>query len=286
MWSIFQKSPPEPLRATTFSNPRSAFRNPIKDQFPFKSIPGTPDGVNNLVLAIKDNNIESVIELITENPDYVNYVLNTNLKPLHYAAAVGNVEIVRVLIEAGAELEASDKYGETALNIASAFGHADVVRQLLTAGAKVDARSNKGFTPLMGACSKTYSEVVQGGYLDTVRVLIEAGADVNARGKGFYYKDSTPLFIAAIRGHIDITELLLTSGVDWTMRNQDGKTIYAQLLTYINDQLHISDPSRVDNAKMEKYRNVIDMMKSHGVTYGGRRKTRKSRKSKRKTRRN
>jgi ankyrin repeat protein len=84
-----------------------------------------------------------------------------NRPPINLAAFNGFVEITRALIEAGADLEARDSSGNTALGEAAAQGHADVTKLLIAAGAKVGVRGRESKTPLEFARKGDHSEVVE-----------------------------------------------------------------------------------------------------------------------------
>ena len=60
-------------------------------------------------------------------------------------------DIVEILINAGADVEAKDKYGNTTLMLASSFNTPEVVNIFLKAGANVNVKSNNGMTPLINA---------------------------------------------------------------------------------------------------------------------------------------
>ena len=66
---------------------------------------------------------------------------------LHEAARKGNVEIVKMLLKEGADVNARDKYGRTALYVAAWRGHVEIVKMLLKEGADVNAADNDGNTP-------------------------------------------------------------------------------------------------------------------------------------------
>jgi ankyrin repeat protein/serine/threonine protein kinase len=96
----------------------------------------------------------------------------------------GDVDRVRALIEAGAQVNAADNDGWTALLFASKNGDGERVRALIEAGADVNAKDNNGRTALMYTSGNIDCGLIFGpSDVDTVRALIEAGADVNAVDK-------------------------------------------------------------------------------------------------------
>ena len=103
-------------------------------------------------------------------------------KTLVKAAEEGNIEIVKQLLEAGADVNASDKFGGRPLGYAIAGGHKKIVELLITSGADVNLKDNPGaFTPLHWACLN--------GRTNIAELLISEGADVNA----IFKVNSTPL---------------------------------------------------------------------------------------------
>eukprot|EP00757_Euglenozoa_sp_SAG-D1_P022366 gene22366-8885_t len=75
--------------------------------------------------------------------------------------------VVKILLQAGADIEAKDQDGWTALLIACHNGHSDVVEMLLQAGADIEAKDQHGWTALMEACHYGHSNVVE--------MLLQAG---------------------------------------------------------------------------------------------------------------
>lgn len=92
--------------------------------------------------------------------------------PLHQAAVYGHPQVARLLLDARADTEARDRFRETALHAAAGQGHVDLVRQLLDAGADKEAREDIGHRPLHVAAKK--------GHLDVVRLLVDSRADAEA----------------------------------------------------------------------------------------------------------
>jgi len=106
-----------------------------------------------LNIAVKIDNIEAV-KLLLENKATVNHknlkeetVLHAVAKP-HYSLVVHNPEIARLLIEAGAKIDARDNEGCTALHRAAEYCHAPLIDVFFRQGADINARDNRGETPL------------------------------------------------------------------------------------------------------------------------------------------
>lgn len=148
------------------------------------------------------------------------YTLTESAEPpmsLQEAAAIGDIDLVRSIIEKGTEVDArEDSFYKTALHRAAISGHKDVVELLLAKGAQIDAWNGfPGGTPLDYAAEEGHKEIVE--------LLIVRGADVNAKRKGYPAGD-TPLHSAARAGHKDIIELLIANGADVNAKNDRGRT--------------------------------------------------------------
>lgn len=96
-----------------------------------------------------------------------------NRTPLHCAATRGCTDCVRALLSAGADIDARDRAGGSALIFAAAHGHVGTVRELVMRGAAVDVCGSDGETALCKAVSYNHSASLQ--------ELLAAGADVAAR---------------------------------------------------------------------------------------------------------
>src|SRR6266550_2425108 len=128
------------------------------------------------------------------------------------AAKARNTAEVLKLLGQGANENAKDKAGWTALLWAAFSGRTDIVRALLEKGANVNATDDSGKTPLMSAAFR--------GHTDTVRTLLEKGADVNAKSKA----GRTALMSASDLGQLDTVRVLLEQGADVDAKDRKGVT--------------------------------------------------------------
>ncbi|CAG0996156.1 protein phosphatase 1 regulatory subunit 27 [Burkholderiales bacterium] len=133
------------------------------------------------------------------------------------AAAGGDLARVRELLASGANADARDAGGATALMHAAHAGRLDVVRALLDAGADANATDERGWGALAKAC---HNADLDRGFADVVALLAGRGADVEAPiGYGI-----RPLMLAAGYGETAVVEALLAAGADVVARNEGGLT--------------------------------------------------------------
>ncbi|MFD0982825.1 ankyrin repeat domain-containing protein [Tropicimonas aquimaris] len=120
---------------------------------------------------------------------------------LHRAAASDSAEVVRLLLDAGADIMVLDDLGNTPLHdAASRSASVEVIRELIEAGADIHATNEAGWTPLhRAAFGKNEPEILQ--------VLLDAGCDPNALDEGGFTplheaagrKNSAPLIVALVK---------------------------------------------------------------------------------------
>jgi cell wall assembly regulator SMI1 len=161
--------------------------------------------------AIAFRRLEEIKQLLAE-PGLVNRLDENDEYPLTHAAGGGHPEVVKILLDAGAEINrAEPESGKTAL-IRAAWAVSDrgwpedveVVKLLIAAGADVRARDHKARTALLDAVGDRKK-----ANLEIVEALIAAGADVNAVGKA-----ATVLMLASWSGSPAMVEALITAGAD------------------------------------------------------------------------
>ncbi|MCH8936089.1 MAG: ankyrin repeat domain-containing protein, partial [Gemmatimonadetes bacterium] len=148
--------------------------------------------------------IEAVRALLTDGAD-VNASQGDGMTALHWAAERGNVAMGKMLIYAGANLKATTRLGDyTPLHMAAKAGHAEVAGALLEAGSDANATTTTGgATPLHFAAAS--------GSANTVAVLLDYYADVDARETQW---GQTPLMFAAAKNRVEALKTLLQRGAD------------------------------------------------------------------------
>lgn len=131
------------------------------------------------------------------------------------AAKAGNLDLVRSLVEADAEVvncRDVDGRQSTPLHFAAGYNRVPVVEFLLQRGADVHAKDKGGLVPLHNACSY--------GHYQVADLLVKHGASVNVSDLWRF----TPLHEATAKGKYDIVKLLLEHGADAAKKNRDGNT--------------------------------------------------------------
>lgn len=200
-------------------------------------------------------------------------LLENSTTPLLMAAEKNLVDVVRVLLRAGANTEVSGQYGELPLTLAAKKNHVVVVRALLEAGA------SHGVVPLAASAEEGHLDIVNMllaaganpnkdsadcryplylacklGHTEVIRALIHGGADVNLPRISFHHyrygaSDWRPIHVAAFEGHANVVVILMKCGADINASTSKGHT-----------------PLYLANA--EKHMSVVEILTSAGATLG------------------
>jgi ankyrin repeat protein len=165
----------------------------------------------SVVDAAEQRDGEGVRALLNSGAD-VNAAQVDGTTALHWAAYNGDAELVGALIKAGAKISATNLYGASPLTEACTRGDAPVVKLLLEAGADANSKLKGGETALMLAA--------RAGSLDSVKALLERGAEIDARERS----GQTALMWAAAEGHVSVIRALLEAGADRHARLNSGFT--------------------------------------------------------------
>ena len=174
----------------------------------------------------KEVNIKSLIE--TKDKE--------NNTALILASKFGYIEVVKILIENGADINAKDNGGTTALMNASTeddYINYEICKLLIENGANVNDKD------LQGANALIYGSTFLKWDLSIIKLLIDSGIEINTQNKDGY----TALMEATISGNYETVKLLIENGADINIKNNDGKIA-------------------LDFAEENDYKNIIELLKN------------------------
>ena len=142
--------------------------------------------------------------------------------PLVTAAHQGNLEVCKVLVEEGVDVNLQDKRGRTALFMSVVANKTDVLHYLLAQGANPNILS-EGLAPIHKA--------VKSRSLEMTQILADGGADINLQTKEpsppVYHVDPwglTPIYLASLKGQVEILQFLLDEGADLSILSESKST--------------------------------------------------------------
>ncbi len=169
----------------------------------FAVMTSAPALAGKLTDAIKLRDVALVRSLVAAGEDVQEKVRGDY--PLNVAALFGPVEMVAVLLEAGADIERPNRDGLHPLHNAVLAGQVKTVAFLISKGAAVNSRDKQGRTPLLSFAA------IAGSAIDIPKMLLAAGADPDIEET---LDQLRALDFAAINGELELAKLLLNVGVD------------------------------------------------------------------------
>ncbi|ADG72445.1 ankyrin repeat domain-containing protein [Brachyspira murdochii] len=173
------------------------------------------DGYDELMNAISKGDMKALEKLIKDDTD-----LNKqydNITPLGLAAARNDKEMVKFLVEKGADINLEDGYGYTPLIIAMKYRNIDLVKDIIDLKPDLNAIcSATGDTPLTYLVREVWFGT------DACYYMIKNGADVNKKNDN----GDTPLIVAVenVVGSYGMLGVIINMGADYNIKNNDGKT--------------------------------------------------------------
>ncbi|RAR41451.1 hypothetical protein DP091_24030 [Paenibacillus sp. MDMC362] len=162
-----------------------------------------------------------------------------NRELIEYAEQ-GNTEQVRQLLQSGADINATDERGRTAVMVATYHNHVGTVEALIQAGADINIRDHQRNNVFLYAGAE--------GMMEILRLAIEADADVTLTNR----YGGTALIPASDRGHVEIVQELLTR------TDVDVNHINNLNWTALLEAVILGDGS-------EKYQRIVKLLLDHGA---------------------
>ncbi|XP_048238902.1 E3 ubiquitin-protein ligase MIB2-like [Haliotis rufescens] len=170
------------------------------------------EGVGLLFRAILEGDVSDVRKLCEHDSSLVN-AGHKGIHPVHLAAHEGKLDMLKVLIDKGADINSPDNDEDTPLHIATVKQHSNIAEYLIRAGADLNRFNQRHRQPVHNAAYM--------GMTGVLRLLVAKGCDVNSPDRD----GDTPIFDAIGKDQYEAVDVLLTSSkLDLTVANKRGFT--------------------------------------------------------------
>lgn len=230
-----------------------------------------------LLAAVRRADVSAVTTLLDAGADVEarDVRFNEGETPLHHAARTGRVELARLLVARGANVNTAAPSGFTPLHVASGLNRREMAKYLLDAGANPNAVDMRG-TPLHAATAQGNTEIVE--------LLLQRGADPNAQDRF----QNTPLAQLAwvnsyYLAHSEIIRVLVRSGGELFLRDKEGDTVAARTIRKSEDAaialIESAPLLQTDSAEAREfavplagrgYLRALKLLRANGVALDGR----------------
>lgn len=174
--------------------------------------PAKPGLLSPLAGAARNGQMDAVELLIAAGAEPNPNVNRSSSSPLHQAIRADDLELSRLLLELGANINSLNDYKTTPLMYAVKYGSAKLVELILEHHPDMDRLSFIGAAAIHWAVWPNRPEIME--------LLVAAGADCDHK----MADGSTPLHCASTGGHLETVECLLRMGANPTLRNDDWRT--------------------------------------------------------------
>ena len=174
------------------------------DDIPFDLLPrdvndaATVDGLTALHYAAQNGSLDIIKYLVEHGADISAQDNEQSRSVIHFAAENGDIECIKYLTEHGADLQDKDANGATAFHYAVMANNLEAVKYFVTKKLDYTAKDNRGWTAMHYAAN--------GGALDVMKYLLAKDLNINALND----RKRTPLFFA--RQHHELREYMLSKG--------------------------------------------------------------------------
>ncbi|XP_077313721.1 E3 ubiquitin-protein ligase MIB2 isoform X2 [Lithobates pipiens] len=201
---------------------------------------------SSLVIEAAQGNTGKVREMVQKHPDKVD-IRNQGRTALQVASHLGHMEVVKILIQANANIDLKDDEGDSALHYAAYGNQGAIIRLLLAKGANAELLNNAKCTALYIAVNKGFTEVVQ--------ILCMPNCAINVQD----LHGDTPLHYAITADYRSIIEILTeVPNIDFTVQNQQG----FNLLHHSALKGNVLAVQKI----LERARQLVDSKKEDGFT--------------------
>ena len=203
--------------------------------------------IKNFDEAIRNYDSKTLKHLLDEKFININkYQLILGYIPLLYAIQLGNKDIVQILINSGADVNAKNQLGVTPLSMAIHINNEKLAQILIEAGANVNETNSMKVTPLMLTAIT--------GNFQLAPLLIRYGADINAKD----IKGNGALMHAISEDKIKLVEILINAGAEVNAKNIKGLTALDFAKARGNKEIvNIVEKAAIEEAKIQQVLGLI-----------------------------
>ena len=189
-----------------------------------------------------------IVRLLVQYGANVNHQTVSGSSPIRAACFVGDLDIVKYLVDNGADFSVTNNWNNTCLMIACYKGHQDVVQYLLKRGVDPHMKDKFGLTALHHSA--------EAGNIEIVKLLIELGSTLTNNDEGL-----TPMMLAALNGKTNVVEYL----TDLPCCNRKDKIDVLEILATSFTSGDMDDDiarsyEYLKKAMRERYRNKNDVI--------------------------
>ena len=205
-----------------------------------------------LLKACGQGKFDKAMEALNAGADVNTSSHNNKSTPLIIASQFGNLNLVNLLLERGADVNAKNGSGNTALHLAILYNSSDVIMALINAGADIDAVNNKNVSafdilPTTKKLNGTdawkalmkhklqpkFLKLCRSGSEEEINEAIEVGVNVNASNKTL----STALMFAAKENTPEVVEILAKAGAELDSQDIYGNTALIYAASYNSEEV-------------------------------------------------
>jgi ankyrin repeat protein len=161
---------------------------------------------------VKAGNLDNVKIYLEQHPDQFDVADDRNSTPLHFACDRGFIELVKYLVELGADINKQDVDGDTPLIWTITRNYYSIAEFLIGKGVDVNVLNNGHINALFWTIYRSDAAMA--------KLLIDNGIDISIQN----YEGNTALHIAGINQKVEIAKLLIDKGADLEVRESRGRT--------------------------------------------------------------
>ena len=206
----------------------------------------------DLLKACGRGKLDKALEALQAGANVNALTTNNKSTPIILASQFGNLDFVKLLLERGAEVNAKNGSGNTALHLALLYNSSDVIMALIDAGADIDAVNNKGtgvydILPTMKRLKGTdawkalmkhklqpkFLKLCRSGSEQDINEAIEVGVNVNSTNKTL----STALMFASKENTPEVVEILAKAGAELDAQDIYGNTALIYAASYNSEEV-------------------------------------------------